>query len=57
MTDQIPPTINYEFPDPLCDLNYTPNTTVRRKVRYALSNTFGFGGHNATLLMKKYTPE
>jgi 3-oxoacyl-[acyl-carrier-protein] synthase II len=57
MTDQIPPTINYEFPDPLCDLNYTPNTAVRRKIRYALSNTFGFGGHNATLLMKKYTPE
>jgi 3-oxoacyl-[acyl-carrier-protein] synthase II len=53
--DEIPPTINYEFPDPLCDLNYTPNTSVRRPVRYALSNTFGFGGHNATLLFKKYT--
>ncbi len=57
MTDQIPPTINYEFPDPSCDLNYTPNTVAHRQVRYALSNTFGFGGHNATLLMKKYTPQ
>jgi len=52
--DIIPPTINYEFPDPACDLNYTPNTAVRRPVRYALSNTFGFGGHNATILVKKY---
>lgn len=54
-TDMLPPTINYEFPDPACDLNYTPNTAQQRTVRYALSNTFGFGGHNATLLMKKYT--
>lgn len=53
--DLVPPTINYEFPDPACDLNYTPNTAVKRPVRYAMSNTFGFGGHNATLLMKKYT--
>lgn len=51
----IPPTINYETPDPECDLDYTPNTAVRRTVQYALSNTFGFGGHNATLLMRKYT--
>jgi 3-oxoacyl-[acyl-carrier-protein] synthase II len=55
--DMIPPTINYEFPDPACDLNYTPNVPVQRTVRYALSNTFGFGGHNATLLFKKYTGE
>ncbi len=54
-TDVIPPTINYEYPDPACDLNYTPNVTVKRPVHYALSNTFGFGGHNATLLFKKYT--
>ncbi len=47
----IPPTINYEFPDPDCDLDYTPNETVKREVRYALSNTFGFGGHNATLIV------
>ena len=52
--DLVPPTINYEKPDPACDLDYTPNTAARRVVRYALSNTFGFGGHNATLLVKKY---
>ncbi|MBI4535749.1 MAG: beta-ketoacyl-ACP synthase II [Ignavibacteriae bacterium] len=54
--ETIPPTINYEYPDPACDLNYTPNVATRQPVRYALSNTFGFGGHNATILMKKYTP-
>ena len=53
--DMIPPTINYEFPDPACDLDYTPNVAVKRVVNYALSNTFGFGGHNATILVKKYT--
>jgi 3-oxoacyl-[acyl-carrier-protein] synthase II len=53
--DMIPPTINYETPDPACDLDYTPNVAVKRVVHYALSNTFGFGGHNATLLVKKYT--
>lgn len=53
--DTIPPTINYEFPDPQCDLNYTPNTAQHRVVNYALSNTFGFGGHNATILVKKYS--
>jgi len=51
----IPPTINYETPDPDCDLDYTPNTALRRPVQFAISNTFGFGGHNATLLMRKYT--
>jgi 3-oxoacyl-[acyl-carrier-protein] synthase II len=50
----VPPTINYEVPDPACDLNYTPNTPVAREINYALSNTFGFGGHNATQLFKKY---
>ncbi|MFN0157454.1 MAG: beta-ketoacyl-ACP synthase II [Bacteroidota bacterium] len=55
VTDTIPPTINYEFPDPQCDLNYTPNTAQHRIVNYALSNTFGFGGHNATILVKKYS--
>ncbi len=56
-TDTIPPTINYEYPDPQCDLNYTPNVSQRRIVNNALSNTFGFGGHNATLLVKKYIPD
>jgi 3-oxoacyl-[acyl-carrier-protein] synthase II len=56
-TDMIPPTINYETPDPECDLNYTPNVAAKRTVKYALSNTFGFGGHNATLLFKKYSDE
>ncbi len=49
----IPPTINYEVPDPDCDLDYVPNTAVKKDVRVALSNTFGFGGHNASLLFKK----
>lgn len=53
----IPPTINYETPDPECDLNYTPNVPVKKSLHYALSNTFGFGGHNATLLFKKYPLE
>ena len=53
-TNTIPPTINLDTPDPQCDLNYTPNVSVQRSVNYALSNTFGFGGHNATLLFKKF---
>ncbi len=53
----VPPTVNYDFPDPACDLNYTPNTPVKRIIQYAMSNTFGFGGHNATLLFKKYAVE
>ena len=50
----IPPTINYETPDPECDLDYTPNTAKRIPVRYALSNSFGFGGTNAVLLFKRF---
>jgi len=50
----IPPTINYEDPDPECALNYTPNTAVKRAVRYAMSNTFGFGGHNASVIVGRY---
>ncbi|MBP5232622.1 MAG: beta-ketoacyl-ACP synthase II [Planctomycetes bacterium] len=50
----IPPTINYETPDPECDLDYTPNQARERKVDYALSNNCGFGGHNATILIGKY---
>jgi 3-oxoacyl-[acyl-carrier-protein] synthase II len=51
----IPPTINYETPDPECDLNYTPNTAVRRDVTAAISNSFGFGGHNVSLAVRKFT--
>jgi 3-oxoacyl-[acyl-carrier-protein] synthase II len=49
----IPPTINYETPDPDCDLDYVPNTARKMEVRAALSNSLGFGGHNATLCFKK----
>ena len=52
--DSIPPTINYEHPDPDCDLHYVPNTSMKKTVNIAISNTFGFGGHNASLLFKKY---
>lgn len=51
----IPPTINLDNPDPECDLNYTPKVAVKREINYAISNTFGFGGHNASLLFKKFT--
>jgi 3-oxoacyl-[acyl-carrier-protein] synthase II len=50
----IPPTINYETPDPECDLDYTPNVAVRKDVRFAISNSSGFGGHNVTLGIKRY---
>jgi len=50
----LPPTINYETPDLGCDLDYVPNTARRRDVKYALTNSFGFGGTNATLLFKKF---
>ena len=52
--DIIPPTINYEHADPECDLNYVPNKPLKKTVNMAISNTFGFGGHNASLLFKKY---
>jgi 3-oxoacyl-[acyl-carrier-protein] synthase II len=51
----IPPTINYQTPDPDCDLNYTPNTPVERHVTAALSNSFGFGGHNVSLAVRRWT--
>ena len=51
---KIPPTINLDEPSPECDLDYTPKIAKDRDIRYALSNTFGFGGHNASLLFKKY---
>lgn len=50
----VPPTINYETPDPECDLDYVPNVARKMKVDYALSNSFGFGGTNASLLAKRY---
>jgi 3-oxoacyl-[acyl-carrier-protein] synthase II len=50
----IPPTINYHHPDPELDLNYTPNVSVKREVNAVLSNSFGFGGHNTTLAIKRY---
>ena len=51
----IPPTINYETPDPDCDLDYVPNTKRDAKIDYVLSNSFGFGGTNAALLFKRFT--
>lgn len=53
----IPPTINYEFPDPDCDLDYVPNEARKTKVDVALSNSLGFGGHNATIILRKYQKE
>jgi 3-oxoacyl-[acyl-carrier-protein] synthase II len=50
----VPPTINYETPDPELDLNYTPNKAARRDVRAALSNSFGFGGHNVALAIQRF---
>jgi 3-oxoacyl-[acyl-carrier-protein] synthase II len=52
--DAVPPTINYEYPDPECDLDYIPNEAREVPVEHALSNNFGFGGHNACLLFKKF---
>ena len=51
----IPPTINLENPDPECDLDYTPNVAKQKKIRIALNNSFGFGGHNATLVAAEFT--
>ncbi|MFH0913364.1 MAG: beta-ketoacyl-ACP synthase II [Candidatus Omnitrophota bacterium] len=50
----VPPTINYKYPDPECDLDYVPNTARKTKVEVCLSNSLGFGGHNATLAVKKF---
>jgi 3-oxoacyl-[acyl-carrier-protein] synthase II len=51
----IPPTINLTHPDPNCDLDYVPNKARKAKVKMALSNSFGFGGHNTTLILGRYS--
>ena len=53
--DVVPPTINYEFPDPECPIDCVPNLARRLTVRAALNNSFGFGGHNAVVVVKKFS--
>ncbi|KAA3617913.1 MAG: beta-ketoacyl-[acyl-carrier-protein] synthase II [Calditrichaeota bacterium] len=54
LENKIPPTINYTVPDPECTLNYTPNKMIEKEVKVAISNSFGFGGHNTCLCVKKF---
>lgn len=54
MNDIVPPTINYETPDPVCDLDYVPNQPRKLSVGNVMSNSFGFGGHNATLILSRF---
>jgi 3-oxoacyl-(acyl-carrier-protein) synthase len=51
----IPPTINQEYPDPECDLDYVPNTSRHTKVNTLMSNSFGFGGHNAVIILSRFS--
>lgn len=53
----VPPTINYQYPDEKCDLNYTPNTGVQKDIKVALSNSFGFGGTNGSLIFEKFNQQ
>ncbi|MGN6642313.1 MAG: beta-ketoacyl-[acyl-carrier-protein] synthase family protein, partial [Verrucomicrobiota bacterium] len=53
-TDTVPPTINLQNPDPACDLDYVPNTARSLKVNAIVNNSFGFGGHNASVIAKKF---
>jgi 3-oxoacyl-(acyl-carrier-protein) synthase len=50
----LPPTINYETPDPLCDLDYIPNEARHQKIDIGVSNSFGFGGHNACVVFRRW---
>ncbi|MDX6518964.1 MAG: 3-oxoacyl-[acyl-carrier-protein] synthase [Gaiellaceae bacterium] len=52
---ELPPTINYESPDPECDLDYIPNESRNAEIEIGLSNSFGFGGHNACIVVRKWT--
>ncbi len=54
LKSQIPPTINYETPDEQCDLDYTPNILCNQMIRIALSDSLGFGGHNAAVIVSKF---
>ena len=55
MEQTLPPTINYDTPDPECMLDYVPNNAQECEVNALLSNTFGFGGHNAVICIRKYS--